>query len=69
MSSEWSGKPEGNRPLGRSRQKWGVLKWNLEILCVTVWTGFIWLNTGFGVRFSCVLPYPRSRFASFVRDG
>jgi hypothetical protein len=45
------GKPEGKRPLGRSRHRWGdnirmdLRKWDVE-----VWTGMSWLRIGTGGR-------------------
>jgi hypothetical protein len=41
------GKPEGKRPLGRSRSRWEdnriFRKWDVE-----AWTGSIWLRIGTG---------------------
>ena len=44
------GKPEGKRPLGRPRRRWGD---NIRINFQKVewggaWTGLIWLRTGVG---------------------
>jgi hypothetical protein len=39
------GKPEGKRPLGKPRRRWGItLKWILEKQSRVVWTGFIWIR-------------------------
>jgi hypothetical protein len=39
------GKPEGNKPLGRSGCRWEtILEWIMEKLDGMVWTGFIWLR-------------------------
>jgi hypothetical protein len=39
------GKPEGKRPLGRSRRRWRtILKWILERQDRMVWIGLIWLR-------------------------
>jgi hypothetical protein len=41
------GTPEGNRPLGRTRCRWGIiLKHIIEKLDEVVWTGLIWLKLG-----------------------
>jgi hypothetical protein len=41
------GKPEGKRPLGRPRRRWGDgSEWILGILAWGVWIGFNWLMTG-----------------------
>jgi hypothetical protein len=41
------GKPEGKRPLGRSRRRWEdyriFRKWDVE-----TWSGYIWLRIGTG---------------------
>jgi hypothetical protein len=43
------GKPEGKRPLGSPRHKWGIiLTWILERYDRVVWTGFIWFRIGTG---------------------
>jgi hypothetical protein len=42
-----AGKPEGNRPLGRSRCRWVIiLMWILEKQDGMVRTGFIWFRRG-----------------------
>jgi hypothetical protein len=39
------GKPEGKRPLGRPRRRWGIiLKCILKKLHGAIWTGFVWLR-------------------------
>jgi hypothetical protein len=39
------GNPEGKRPLGRPRRRWGtILKWILERQDAMVWIGSIWLR-------------------------
>jgi hypothetical protein len=41
------GKPEGRRPLGRPRYRWGMgSKWILGRLVGGVWSGFTWLRIG-----------------------
>jgi hypothetical protein len=41
-----AGKPEGKRPLGRPRRRWGDdIKINLRQRCVVL-TGLIWLRMG-----------------------
>jgi hypothetical protein len=43
------GKPEGKRPLGRPRRRWGIiLGWNLERWDGMMWTGLVWLRIGAG---------------------
>jgi hypothetical protein len=43
------GKPEGKRPLGRPRRRWGIiLEWILERWDGVVWTGLVWLRIGTG---------------------
>jgi hypothetical protein len=42
------GKPEGKRPLARSRCRWKDIKWIFKKWDVRVWTGFIWLRIGTG---------------------
>jgi len=43
------GKPEGKRPLGRSRRRWGIiLRWIFRKWSVGVWNGSSWLRTGTG---------------------
>jgi hypothetical protein len=43
------GKPEGKRPLGRSRCRWEEnIKMNFRKLDVGIWTGFGWLGIGTG---------------------
>jgi hypothetical protein len=39
------GKPEGNRPLGRPKRRWGIiLNWIFEKWDVGAWTGMILLR-------------------------
>ena len=41
------GKPEGNRPLGRSRHRWeNNIKQDLQQVWRGKWTGLIWLRIG-----------------------
>jgi hypothetical protein len=41
------GKPEGKRPLGRSRSMWeDNIKMDLREMDEVVWTGFIWMRIG-----------------------
>jgi hypothetical protein len=44
------GKPEGKRPLGRSRRRWidNIKMDLLEIGFNVVWTGLVWLRIGTG---------------------
>ena len=43
------GKPEGKRPLGKPRRRWGiVLRWILRKWDVGVWPGSSWLRIGTG---------------------
>jgi hypothetical protein len=43
------GKPEGKRPLGRPRHRWGIiLGWNFERWDMGVRTGLGWLRIGTG---------------------
>jgi len=46
----WVGKPEGKRPLGRSRRRWeDNIKIDLrEVGCGRVWTAASWLRIGTG---------------------
>ena len=45
------GKPEGKRPLGRPRRRWGIiLKWIFRKWNVGVWTGSSWLRIETGGR-------------------
>jgi hypothetical protein len=45
------GKPEGKKPVGRPRRRWGIIqKWILEKEGGVVWTGFIWLRIGHSIR-------------------
>jgi hypothetical protein len=38
------GKPEGKRPLGRPRRRWGIiLEWIFRKWDVELWTGLGWL--------------------------
>jgi hypothetical protein len=44
-------KPEGNRPLGRSRHRWeDNIRMGLHEVGWGKWTGLIWLRIGTGVR-------------------
>jgi len=44
------GKPEGKRPFGRPRRKWGIiLRWIFRKRDVVVWTGSKWIRVGTGV--------------------
>ena len=37
-------RPEGNRPLGRSRRRWKIiLKWIFKTLEEEAWTGLKWI--------------------------
>jgi len=43
------GKPEGKRPLGTRRRRWGIiLRWIFRKWNVGVWTGSGWLRIGKG---------------------
>jgi hypothetical protein len=43
------GKPEGKRPLGRSRRRWeDGIRMDLKEIGLEVWIGFDWLRTGTG---------------------
>jgi hypothetical protein len=43
------GKPEGRRPLGRSRHRWEYnIKMDLREVGWGAWTGSIWLRIGTG---------------------
>jgi hypothetical protein len=43
------GKPEGDRPLGRPRLRWGIiLRWIFRKWDEGVWTGSLWLKIGTG---------------------
>jgi len=45
------GKPEGRRPLGRSRRRWWIiLGWMSRRWDVGIWTGLVWprIETGGG---------------------
>ena len=45
------GKPEGKRPVGRSRHRWeDNIKMDLKKWDVGVWTGSSWLRIGTGGR-------------------
>jgi len=45
------GKPEGKRPLGKPRRRWGIiLKWIFRKCDEGAWTGSSWLRTGTGGR-------------------
>jgi hypothetical protein len=38
-------KPEGKRPLGRHKRRWGIIgTWILKKWLVRVWIGCIWLR-------------------------
>jgi hypothetical protein len=40
-------KPEGKRPLGKLRHKWGIiLRWISRKWCGRAWTGLNWLRIG-----------------------
>ena len=44
-------KPEGQRPLGRTRRRWSkILRWISRKLDVVVWTASSWLRIGTGGR-------------------
>jgi len=44
-------KPEGKRPLGKSRRRWRImLDWILEKYGGKVWTGSIWIRIGISGR-------------------
>jgi len=41
------GKPEGKRPMGRPRYRWGIiLRWIFRKWDAGVWTGSSWLRIG-----------------------
>jgi hypothetical protein len=41
-------KPEGKKPLGRHRHRWGmILVWVLNKGGLRLWTDFIWIKTKF----------------------
>jgi hypothetical protein len=43
------GKPEGKRPLGRTRRRWeDGIRMDLREISLGVWIGFDWLRTGTG---------------------
>jgi hypothetical protein len=43
------GRPEGRRPLGRSRRRWeDNIKMDLQEVGWGAWTGLIWLRIGIG---------------------
>jgi hypothetical protein len=43
------GRPEGRRPLGRPRRRWGDnIEMNLQEVGWGAWTGLIWLRIGTG---------------------
>jgi len=45
----YKGKPEGKRPLGRSRCRWeDNIKMDLQEVVLGVWTGSSWLGIGTG---------------------
>jgi hypothetical protein len=45
------GKPEGKRPMGRPRRRWGYnIKTDLQEVGYGVWTGLSWLRLGTGDR-------------------
>jgi hypothetical protein len=41
----WGGKPEGKRPLGRSRHRW-VNNIKTDLRDRLVWIGLVWLRIG-----------------------
>jgi hypothetical protein len=41
-------KPEGKRPLGRPRRRWGGIRMDLRQIGWGVWIGFDWLRIGTG---------------------
>jgi len=42
------GKPEGKRPLGRTRNRWYNIKLDLQEVGCEAWTGLMWLRIGTG---------------------
>jgi hypothetical protein len=36
--------PEGTRPIGRTRRRWGYIKLNFKATVVSAWTVFNWLR-------------------------
>jgi len=43
------GKPEGRRPFGRPKRRWGnIIKMDLQEVVCGVWTGSSWLRLGTG---------------------
>ena len=49
------GKPEGKRPLGRPRRRWGIiLRWIFRKWEGVVGTGWSWLRIGTGGGYLCV---------------
>jgi hypothetical protein len=42
------GKPEGNKPLGRSKRRWENTKLDFREIGWGVWTALIWLRIGTG---------------------
>ena len=41
------GKPEGKRPFGRPRRRWGIiLRWIFRKWDMVAWNGLIWLMIG-----------------------
>jgi hypothetical protein len=42
------GKPEGRRPLGRSRRRWEDIKMDLREVGWRAWAGWVWLRIGTG---------------------
>ena len=49
MYTDLVGKPEGKRPLGRTRLRWeDNIKMDLQEVGRGVWTGSSWLNLGTG---------------------
>jgi hypothetical protein len=45
------GIPEGRRPFGRPRLRWGNnIKIKLDVIGQEVWTGFVWLRIRISIR-------------------
>jgi len=45
----WVGRPEGTRPLGRTRHRWeDTIKMDLHEVGWGAWTGLVWLRIGTG---------------------
>jgi len=46
------GNPEGRRPLGKPRRRWGIILERISRMCdVVIWTGLVWprIETGGGL--------------------